>query len=150
MHIVIMEEKSKANFKVKVGEKEISLEGSEEKIFEYYEKAFNWATSTSEPVKTTNLADGEQEVEKPQKEDKRGGKRTATLSPVLDEIINSNFMKIPQKKDMDQILSEFKNKGYPSTGKKVRDTVRTALNYRLKSGKIKGTEEDGKWVYWTV
>jgi len=138
-----------AKFRIKVGDTEIELEGPEGKILPLYNKAFEWASSvypsSAEAIQPERKKEEEEEV----KISKRGGKRKAKWSPVIDDLIKEGFFKLPNRKTVSDILKEFENRGLPHTGKGVRVAIIMVCRRRIRKGSLSGTKEDGKWSFWT-
>lgn len=131
----------KARFRIRKGEMEIEYEGSPSDVNTRYKDAFAWL-KTVPPKKEKKTEEREEE----KKEERRGGVRKALFSPTIDELIKEDYFKLPNKRDVDDVIKALQEKGLPVVGK--RKAMLTALKRRL--GKtLKGTKTDGKWVFWT-
>jgi Cdc6-like AAA superfamily ATPase len=83
---------------------------------------------------------------KEEKKERRGGPRKALYSPKIDELIEENFFKLPNKRKVPEVVKALGEKGLPTTGKEK--AVLAALKRRL--GKtLNGTKEGKEWVFWT-
>jgi hypothetical protein len=84
--------------------------------------------------------EGEEEIEK------RGGARRALFSPKIDELITENYFKLPDRRNVADVMKALREKGLPVTDKKK--AILEALKRRLDEP-LKGTKEAGEWVFWT-
>jgi hypothetical protein len=81
------------------------------------------------------------------KKDKRGGKRSPLVSQKIDEMIEENYFKLPNKRSVEDVVRALvEKKGLPVTGKSF--VVLAALKRRL-GHTLVGTREDKKWFFWT-
>jgi hypothetical protein len=131
----------RSRFKIKKGETEIEYEGPSSEVKERYKEAFEWVKATHRKITDEKKAD-----EKKEKETKRGGPRKQLFSPKIDELIQEDFFKLPNKRKVQDVVKALMEKGLPISGKEV--AVLNSLRRRL--GKtLKGTKEQGEWVFWT-
>ena len=77
---------------------------------------------------------------------KRGGSRKDMFSSKIDELIESGFFMLPNKRKVSDVLKVLMEKGLPTNGKDL--AVLNSLKRRL--GKtVSGTKEGEEWVFWT-
>lgn len=132
----------RAHFRVKKGEIEIEYEGKSSEVNERYKEAFDWIkTATITPSEKKPPKEEKKIERKPKKnEEKRGGARTAVISPAIDELIKGGFLD-DFNRDR-QVLEELERKTIPVSGIKP---VRNALNRRVPRilDRIKDKKENG-------
>jgi hypothetical protein len=132
----------RSRFKIKKGETEIEYEGPSAEVRDRYKEAFEWVKSARPKISEEKKPD----QKTAQQEVKKGGARRALFSPKIDELISEEFFKLPNKRKVPDVLKALMEKGLPTTGKDK--AVLIALKRRL--GKtLKGTKEQGEWVFWT-
>ncbi len=132
----------RSRFKIKKGETEIEYEGPSADVKERYKEAFEWVKTTHPKVSEGKKPDNKTI----QHETKKGGARKALFAPKIDELIDRGFFKLPNKRKVPDVLNALMEKGLPISGKEQAALI--ALKRRL--GKtIKGTKEEGEWVFWT-
>lgn len=147
----MLEMSEKTKFRIKVGDTEIEFEGSEEKALSLYEAAFKWASSEPPTSKATpDVVEKEKsKIIQKDPEEKRGGSRTSSISPVIDKLIEEGFMLHPNTRKLDDLIEELGNRGYPSKGTGIRRTVNSKLTRLRKKGTVKAIKDGNDWVFWT-
>ena len=141
----------KTRFKIKYGEIEIELEGEAEKILSYYEKVFEWISTQQKPPVTKTLSKVDKKIKQDKKEPQRvsTGPKKPKWSPIIDTLVTEGFFKLPNRRNLNDVLTEFGRRGLPSSGKSARDGARTALVNRTKSGVLqRAKDETNAWSYW--
>lgn len=130
-------------FRIKSGEIEIEYEGEDSK--EKYEAAFDWVRQNPAPVAPARppsgapAADGEEK----KKEDRRGGQRSAVISPAIDKLLESGWFGEHRKNS--DIVQELKNRGTPGVSD---DNVNAACMRRVRDGKLETILDEGQRVFW--
>jgi len=130
----------KYRFRVKRGDIEIEYEGKSPEVNARFKEAFDWVkTVTVSPPKPEPKKEKELEEKK---EKKRGGARTAVISPAIDELIEEGFL--DDFKRADHVLDELTRKTVPVSG---IEPVILALNRRVPKVLDRVKDKEGKWVY---
>ncbi len=110
---------AKSRFKVKNGEIEIEYEGQVKDVNERYKEALEWLKSIPQ------RQEGEKKGEKQRKgdaEDKKKGTRGPEIwSPAIDDLIQSGFFKLPNKRTNKDVIKALEDKALPAKGKTKKD-----------------------------
>jgi hypothetical protein len=133
----------KSRFKIKNGEIEIEYEGLVKDVNERYKEALDWLKSLPKVMEEKKIR---HEKEGEEKEEKRGGARKSIFSPKVDELINEGFLKLPNKRKIEDVVKALQERGLPVTGKE--DAILNALKRRLGKN-LKGTKTGDEWYFWT-
>lgn len=126
-------------FRLKKGDIEVEYEGEDSDS--KYEKAFAWI----EGVKVAHKEVPQMRQEQSKEQSQRGGVRTGFISPGIEKLMEQHFFKLPKKKQVSEIMVALRDLGIPVKGKE--EAVVNACRRRLGKG-LKGTKEQGKWVFW--
>ncbi len=76
----------------------------------------------------------------------RGGARSI-WAPTIDSLIGDGFFQLPQKRTRDDVVKAFEARGISTKG--YTGVIATTLTRRVRSGKLKATQELEGMVYWT-
>lgn len=129
----------RSRFRIKKGDIEIEYEGKSSEVTTRYKEAFDW-------IKTVTISPPKPEAKKKEpekkKEEKRGGVRTAVISPAIDDLIKEGFF--DDFKNSTEVLAELRRKTVP-----VSDVtpVVVALNRRVPKKLDRIKDEQERWVY---
>jgi hypothetical protein len=133
----------KSRFKIRNGEIEIEYEGLVKDVNERYQEALDWLKSLPKVMEEKKIRPEKQDEEK---EGKRGGARKSIFSPKVDELINEGFLKLPNKRKVEDVAKALQERGLPVSGKE--EAILNALKRRLGKN-LKGTKTGDEWYFWT-
>jgi hypothetical protein len=134
---------NKSRFRMKKGDIEIEYEGTSSEVSSKFSEIFDWLRAV--PATSSPLEQGEGVLPKPsgeQKQEKRGGARSAVISPAIDELVKEGFL--DAFKNANQVYEELKRKTVPVSG---ANAVIKALNRRVPKTLDRIKDDQGKWVY---
>ena len=134
---------SRSRFRMKKGDIEIEYEGASNEVSSKFSDIFEWLKTA--PVAPLPPKAGEGAKPKPeeeQRQERRGGARSAVISPAIDELLKDGFLDV--FKNANQVFEELKRKTVP-----VSDVTAVigALNRRVPKTLDRIKDDQGKWVY---
>jgi len=133
---------NRSRFRIKKGDLEVEYEGNSAEVGERYREVFEWIKTTKIAPPERKLPREKRKEKEGEKEEKRGGRRTAVISPSIDKLIEEGFF--DDFKNSTQVLEELRRKTVPVSNVMP---VTMALNRRIPKKLDRIKDEQGRWVY---
>lgn len=135
----------RSRFKIKKEGFEIEYEGKSSEVSERYKEAFEWIkTVTTIPPERKPLKEEKKAKEKKsgEKKERRGGVRTAVVSPEIGRLTEEGWM--DDFKTIDAVMEELETRAVPGVS---RVAVANALRRRVGRTLARIKTKEGKWIY---
>jgi hypothetical protein len=132
----------RSHFKIKRGDIEIEYEGASSDVSSKFSEIFEWLKTAPVPTFPTKPEGVTPIPAEEERQERRGGARSAVVSPAIDELVKEGFL--DAFKNVNQVYDELKRKVIPVSSV---DTVVNALNRRVPETLDRIKDDQGRWVY---